>query len=730
MPFERLHKLVTYALVATGLLTVLLSGELPALAWVVALGGVGASWLSRPTPDARTPILWNAGLVAIFALLVLASLSSGNWLVNAVLFAIVMVVSKLFQRRRARDYYQLYTLSLLMVIAGAVVNPAISFAFAFLAYVVLLTWGLVLLHLRRDLEERAEALAAAGGELVDGTWRVRQVITGRFLAGTSVLALLIFVLSSVIFFVFPRIGFGFFMNQGRRGQSVAGFSSRVELGSFGRIKDNPQVVMRVEVPGGGPGQPPRLRGISFDNYDGRVWSRQVTSPSLDELPMGRNDERRVTVNTPVEVPARKVVYDIWLEPLDTDVNAIFGEPRLRAIVVDQGFIQTLQGRARQFYQDEPSGDVTFTGPRDSTLKYRALSDVPQAEPPGIRDAGDDYPAMIRLAYLQLPELRPEIGALARETTAGAATPWDKARAIERHLRTNHTYSLAGDQDPDDPLHDFLFGSKAGHCEYFATAMVVLLRSVGVPARMANGFHGGAWNGFGRYWEVRQGDAHAWVEVYFPGHGWLTFEPTPPGGATWPADEGILASLGHWVDSIKLQWYKWIVEYDLEKQVEFFRAIGRRLAALGASIFPGLGNPDDRQQGIGLRSAVKDIVNVRTAAGAGLLLGSALLVWVVVRLVRRPRGRATRRDVLAARRAYGRLVSLVGRHGIEVGAGTTPDEVVRALEDRGDAAHAAVVVDTYQAVRYGDHPWDAAARQRVDAALRELRRGLGTHRRAT
>ncbi|GMV39462.1 MAG: hypothetical protein AMXMBFR64_11780 [Myxococcales bacterium] len=721
MPFERLHKLVTYALVCTGLATVLLSGELPAFAWVVAVVGVAASWFARPA--ARTPLLWNVVLVGIFALLVLVSLSSGNWLVNAVVFAIVMVVSKLFQRRRSRDYYQLYTLSLLLIIAGAVVNPALSFAVAFLGYVVLLTWGLILLHLRRDLEERSDALAAMGHEAADAAWRVRQVVTGRFLAGTSLLAVLIFISSSVIFFIFPRIGFGFFMNQGRRGQQVAGFSSRVELGNFGRIKDNPKVVMRVEVPGGGPGQPPRLRGISFDHYDGRVWSRQVTQRTQDELPAGRHDERRVTVNGVVEEPARSVVYDIWLEPLDMDINAIFGEPRLRAIVVDQSFIQTLQGRSRQFYQDDPSGDVTFTGPRDSTLKYRALSDVPAKEPPGVRLTGTDYPAMIRVAYLQLPALRPEVAALAREVTAEAATPFDKARAIEDHLRSNYTYSLAGDQDPDDPLHDFLFGKRHGHCEYFATAMVVLLRSVGVPARMANGFHGGAWNAFGRYWEIRQGDAHAWAEAYFPGVGWLTFEPTPPGGATWPADEGFLAAIGHWFDSLKLQWYKWIVEYDLEKQVEVFRAIGRQLAALGAGLFPGLGGGDEDSQGVGLRAALKDIVNARTGAGLGLLLGGSLLAWFVVWLLRRPRSRGGRRDVARARRAYLRLLALARRSGVEVGASTTPDEVVARLreQEHPGAEAAGVVVDAYQAVRYGGGPWDAAARGRAAVALREVAR---------
>lgn len=725
MPFERLHKLVTYALVCTGLAMVLLSGELPPVAWAVALVGVGASWFSRPKPDTSTPVVWNVALVVTFGLLVLVSASSGGWLINAVMFAIVMVISKLFQRRRARDYYQLYTLSLLLVIAGAVVNPALGFAFAFLGYVVLLTWGLILLHLRRDLEERSEALAAMGHEGADGTWRVRQVVTGRFLAGTSVLALMIFISSTVIFFIFPRIGFGFFMNQGRRGQSVAGFSSRVELGNFGRVKDNPKVVMRVEVPGSnGPGAPPRLRGISFDHYDGRVWSRQVTLPTQEELPMGRRDERRVTVNAPVEDPARQVVYDIWLEPLDTDVNAIFGEPRLRAIVVDQSFIQTLQGRSRQFFQDDPSGDVTFTGPRDSTLRYRALSDVPAQEPAGVREAGQDYPAMIRVAYLQLPELRPEVGELAASITAGAATPWDKARAIEEHLRTKYTYSLAGDQDEADPLYDFLFGVRHGHCEYFATAMVVLLRSVGVPARMANGFHGGAWNGFGRYWEVRQGDAHAWAEAYFPGVGWLTFEATPPGGATWPADEGVLAAIGHWVDSLKLQWYKWIVEYDLEKQVEVFRAIGRQLAALGAGLFPGLGSNDDNSQGVGLRAALRDVVNPRTAAGAGLIVGGGLFLWIVVRVLRRPRSRrGARRDVARARRSYVRLLAVARREGVEISASTTPDEVVAALRERDHpgAAAAGVVVDAYQAVRYGERPWDAAARARVAAAMRDVKR---------
>jgi transglutaminase-like putative cysteine protease len=163
----------------------------------------------------------------------------------------------------------------------------------------------------------------------------------------------------------------------------------------------------------------------------------------------------------------------------------------------------------------------------------------------LRAAGTDYPAWVSERYLQLPaDLPPAIPALAQEVTAGAATPYDAALAVTRYLRTEITYSLSVPPAPvgRDTLAWFLFDYKKGFCNYYATAEVILLRSLGIPARLAVGFAEGEYEAPGWY-IVLQRDAHAWPEVYFPGVGWVEFEPTTsepelarPSGEATPTPE--------------------------------------------------------------------------------------------------------------------------------------------------------------------------------------------------
>src|SRR5690606_23555661 len=121
--------------------------------------------------------------------------------------------------------------------------------------------------------------------------------------------------------------------------------------------------------------------------------------------------------------------------------------------------------------------------------------------------------------------------LARAWTIGVDRPADKARAVQDRLRTEYRYDLASpsgaDPHPPDP---FLFESKRGPCAFYSSAMAILLRAVDVPTRNVTGFVGGTYNRFGRFYAVRQGDAHSWVEVYLDGEGWVTFDPTPPADA--------------------------------------------------------------------------------------------------------------------------------------------------------------------------------------------------------
>jgi transglutaminase-like putative cysteine protease len=145
----------------------------------------------------------------------------------------------------------------------------------------------------------------------------------------------------------------------------------------------------------------------------------------------------------------------------------------------------------------------------------------------LQQAGAIYPAWVQDHYLQLPkDLSPQVTELARRITTDVQTPYEKATAITDYLRNAITYSTTIDIPPDatDPLVWFLFDYKAGFCNYYATAEVILLRSVGVPARMVVGFAQGEYEPPDKY-TVLEKDAHAWPEVYFPGIGWVEFEPT-------------------------------------------------------------------------------------------------------------------------------------------------------------------------------------------------------------
>src|SRR5262249_3815969 len=127
----------------------------------------------------------------------------------------------------------------------------------------------------------------------------------------------------------------------------------------------------------------------------------------------------------------------------------------------------------------------------------------------------------------------------------------------------------------EPLDYFLFDRREGHCEYFSSAMAVMLRAVGIPSRNVNGFLGGEWNEYGKYVAVRSGDAHSWVEAYFEGVGWVTFDPTPAAQAT-ARGAGIPDRPRRRIGNLRLSWFRWVIEYDLGRQIGLFRSVGDAL----------------------------------------------------------------------------------------------------------------------------------------------------------
>jgi len=376
---------------------------------------------------------------------------------------------------------------------------------------------------------------------------------------SGVALLLIFVLAAPLFLAMPRLARAFPSNL-LRTEALSGFSESVRLGDEGRIKLSPQVVMRVRVnfPGGEERQWLRWRGMALDFYEEGNWIRNAPTPELV-----RNTGPRFEI----QPPQRGEVYTeqyFHLEPFSTGI--LFAAPR--AIWVTG--VDVLRRDA---------GDTLST---DSLAYYRfnyaVYSDTREPDPVALQaDLSRAYSSEIKRLYLQLPPARDaRMKELAERLTRDATSPYESARRIEQHLQNSYQYSL--DLQPveeGDPVCDFLFNTRTGHCEYFASAMVLLLRERGIPARLVNGFQMGEFSDIAGVYTVRQSDAHSWVEAYFPRHGWVTFDPTPDAGLN-SYDDDWLAWMRHYGDALQMFWQERVVGFDTGEQISMIISAQRQL----------------------------------------------------------------------------------------------------------------------------------------------------------
>jgi transglutaminase-like putative cysteine protease len=255
---------------------------------------------------------------------------------------------------------------------------------------------------------------------------------------------------------------------------------------------------------GGQPLPLYWRSYTYDTYTGRGWRASETEPKFYDADRPIQADRGQG-----QVMIQQDVHPV--EDLGGTVYAT-GEP------------MTIDFQSEAAWR---SFDDLFGVQMEQTNSYHALSLIPLIDERTLRAAGQKYPDWIRKRYLALPSTVPDrVRALAVELTASEPTPYDRAKAIERYLRT-FPYSLDVPHPPSsrDVADYFLFDLKQGYCDYYATTMVVLTRAAGVPARLAMGYANGTYNLNSKRFVVTEADAHSWVEIYFPDIGWVPFEPT-------------------------------------------------------------------------------------------------------------------------------------------------------------------------------------------------------------
>jgi protein-glutamine gamma-glutamyltransferase len=589
MRFAVAHKTATYLMVGFAYLAMIAGGGIHPVIVIAGLVGLVGSWWWEPPTIRYEKWSWMWTLASVFALVysILTAVVTGDFLGIGSQFLIWLVVAKAYNRRAARDWQQMYLLAFLMLVAGSVLNADLTYGACFLGFVISATWALTLFHLRREMEDNLLVKHAAdrASERVE-VRRIldsKRIVGGRFFVGTGALSLVVFLASAVIFLALPRVGFGFFLKN-RGGLTLAGFSDGVQLGGHGVIKNDDTIVMRVEIDpklGGRDAPEIHWRGVAFDRYEHGRWSRsRAAVPTKVEHDVPRAGAEQFLMLwrdgvSPRQVLARGVRQDIWLEPLDSDV--LFG--------ASDPYVFELAQIARPRPQRRMVNNELRVE-HGSTLHYTVWSQLDGPTPDELRATPAEIPAEYA-GYLQLPDaITPRTRQLAETITRSAKNNYDKAVAIQRWLDANLSYTLElKDPGAQEPIDFFLFDRKKGHCEYFASAFAVLARAVGIPVRQVNGFLGGEWNEYQGYVAVRAGDAHSWDEVFFPGKGWVTFDPTPPdrndplgrGGSGWRA------RMSRFFDTLKFQWTKWVIEYDLVAQLALFKDIGHVLQRGAAAV---------------------------------------------------------------------------------------------------------------------------------------------------
>jgi len=704
------HKLVTYLFAGLGLIALMLGTTFSPVGSLFLIVGFAASWFAEPPLLERPGYsrFWNIAAI-VFLFVQIGRVITGEAMLSAgVQYAAFLQISRLSHRKAAADYQQITILGFLHLIAGTALSAGLDYAVVFFGFVVVMPWMLALTHIRKELETQH----GVDTPMLRGELDSREFATPAFFGGTTLLAVPLFVLTAAMFFAFPRVGFGALSSLGARTQSVAGFGDDVELGGFGTIRDDPTVVMRIK-PKNRPDPPERsitvrLRGTSFDRYREGRWSR--TKSNGVELQRRRD---QYIVFRPAEAEDQE--YEIILDPME---EAVLFLPEGTVALQVPPTVRAGRNRYRRITH-APGLDIRYGGSVDAPLTYKAFTK------PKRRGFPEPLPSAFRKRYVEVPDGYERVAALAQEVVGGASNPHLQAQRIESYLRGggNFRYTLhQPDTEGRDPLHVFLFETKAGHCEYFSTAMAIMMRSLGLPARNVTGFLGADYNPYGDYYAVRNGHAHSWVEVLIDGR-WVTFDPTPASGQVFAAPSGLSVKLRQMMDAMRVRWAEYIVEYNIRDQARAFQGFAAWYRSLrgdrrGTQLNAGEDSSSQDLGPIPFRPDWRWFVAIMSVFGVGVL-------FVRWRRKRRRQSRAGRRldpDRDRAVRLYLSLESSLRNAGHARPPDVTPTEHAEELGRSGFPAADEVreVTDAYLAARFGEDglpPHDYHRLRRVSRSIR-------------
>ena len=629
---------------------------------------------------------------------------------------------KLLQRKANRDWVFLYLLSFFEVLLAAGLSTSPRFLatlclYLFFALATIVSFEIVKANEKSQIDRtRLLAFRKTPPPERSAERGVRFSVREASRLSLVVLCLLavILTLALPIFFMAPRFSRNALARAGSGLTGFVGFSERMTLGDVGRLQQSDRVVMRVRLEGApaAPNQTLRWRGVAFNNYDGRRWRR----PSNEhELKVG--NERGFFQFGTTESLDRLTTQTFFVEPIDTPV--LFAAPR--AVALHGAF---------PFVRRDAEGALSTRDHRLERISYRVYSDTVEPEASRLRADRQEYAESVD-SYLQLPDhLDSRLVDLTRKVieSAGAVNRYDKARAVEAHLSRNYGYSLERQARGPDPLADFLFRVREGHCEYFSTAMAVMLRTQGVATRVVNGFQMGEYNDTANAYIVRQNDAHSWVEVYFPEtKSGASFDPTPfddrPGSAN---ASGLSARLSKFAEAFDLFWIQYVVAYDRYEQRSLANTARYKLGAYYRAAVEGAERLRVKLSVWWRRPpAGEEVPSGSSPIGGALLILACASIVLIVFLARRATRTRDKRRLTSGEETfggghtvvafYGRMMNALEGRGLRRAADQTPLEFAATTK----MPEALLVTNAYNRVRYGAQELTPSETAEIDAWLRHL-----------
>ncbi len=716
MTFEQNFKISSYFMIGAGFAAAAATGMIH---WLpVALFAVAfiAGWFIDTARLREQIPNWSLNCVSILCFLFFIvdfTLLSRSFMVSVIHLVLFTSIVKLLTLSKNRDYFFLYLSSFTLLLAASSMKIHFLFGICFLIFLfsgihTFILFEMRLSHSAIQKRIRIHPFVALRSRNESGPELFSPFPTRLLSAISFGITLLILVVALPLFLLLPRSGSGYNRQPSGKTQFVSGFSDSVELGRIGTVKQSDAVVMRVQL-----SKPPSLlpedlkwRGLAFDYYDGRAWKR--SDPVRHPVPtQGRYFKLEESA-----LGTDWLQQSFFIESLSA--NVVFAARKALAVSRDAGSLSR-----------DSADNLYVNSPEQTKRRYDVISDWSRPNPELIYDTGS-IPAGILETCLQIPPLDGRIEELTKQVTASAGGNYEKARILEQYLRERYAYSLElkGTPGSKDPLSVFLFETRQGHCEYFASALAIMLRYAGIPSRLVNGFRIGEYNRIGDSWIVRQYHAHSWVEAYLPPYGWTEFDPTPV-----QRQHPRSAFAQFWIDmanTVDLWWWERVVNYDYSRQYNVIATIYSTSAKIRDSIRDLAARAFDKS-----RKGMLWIFSTKETHGPAKVWPGVIILFIVMAFLIRPLRKQIlkrmrpvlyrNRPKLYAESFYTEALEMLSKHGMVRAPDQTPMEFAQTLSDHPAGTPLFALTRLYNTTRFG--PQHTPRTMEAERLLQSLRGSL-------